>query len=51
MSDRPLSEDWEAQAEAWTSWARMPDHDSHFEYDWLAESRVRPAFLDIRCVR
>src|SRR4051812_13861128 len=41
MTDEPLAEAWEAQAEQWRRWARTPGLDRHFErYNW-------PSFLDL----
>lgn len=41
MTDRPIAEEWEAQAQAWKRWTRTPGHDRHFHrYNG-------PAFLDL----
>jgi SAM-dependent methyltransferase len=41
VSERPIAEEWEAQAAAWERWTRTPGHDRHFHrYNW-------PSFLDL----
>src|SRR4051812_46649288 len=41
VSERPIADEWEAQAQAWERWTRTPGHDRHFHrYNW-------PSFLDL----
>lgn len=41
MGERSLSEEWDAQADAWLRWTRTPGHDHHFHlYNW-------PSFLEL----
>jgi SAM-dependent methyltransferase len=54
MGERSLSEEWDAQADAWVRWTRTPGHDHHFHrYNWPSFSTLIPPpgrrTLDIGC--
>lgn len=54
MSERPLAEEWEAQADAWVKWTRTPGHDQHYHrYNWPSFLELLPragrATLDLGC--
>lgn len=54
VTERPLSEEWEAQADAWARWTRTPAHDHHYHhYNWPSFRELIPppghATLDLGC--
>jgi SAM-dependent methyltransferase len=54
VSERPIAEEWEAQAHAWERWTRTPGHDRHFHrYNWPSFLELLPparrATLDLGC--
>jgi SAM-dependent methyltransferase len=54
MSERPLAEEWHAQADAWARFTRTPGHDHHFHiYNWPRFAELIPppgeATLDLGC--
>jgi SAM-dependent methyltransferase len=54
VSDQPLADAWEAQAEEWRRWTRTPGIDRHFDrYNWPSFLELLPppgrATLDLGC--
>ncbi|HTX12994.1 MAG TPA: class I SAM-dependent methyltransferase [Solirubrobacteraceae bacterium] len=54
MGERPLANEWEAQADAWARWTRTPGHDHHFSrYNWPSFLQLIPSVegrtLDVGC--
>jgi SAM-dependent methyltransferase len=54
VTDEPLADAWEAQAEAWRRWTRTPGLDRHFHrYNWPSFLELLPppgrATLDLGC--
>jgi SAM-dependent methyltransferase len=53
VNERPLAQEWDAQAGAWARWTRTPGHDRHYPYNMRAFLGLVPppsgTTLDLGC--